>query len=77
MSVPTLPPPVEVATTIAPAWVDTDGASAYTAIATSTLETMRVRGDGPRYRKIGRSVRYKIADLDCYMEAQPAGGGRA
>lgn len=36
----------------------------------NTLEGWRVQGIGPRYIKIGRLVRYSIADLDAYLEAQ-------
>ncbi len=34
------------------------------------LETSAVRGDGPPMVKIGRSVRYRIADLRQWIEAQ-------
>lgn len=66
-----------VSPAVAAAYVDTDGAALYIASTRSTLETMRSRGEGPRFRRVGRAVRYAIADLDRYMEAQPAGGGRA
>lgn len=69
-------PLVEVSTTLAPAWVDTENASRYTSIPASTLETMRNRGGGPVFRKLGRAVRYRVADLDRYMESQPVGGVR-
>ncbi|MFA6312518.1 MAG: helix-turn-helix domain-containing protein [Sterolibacterium sp.] len=36
----------------------------------NTLEGWRIRGEGPRYRKIGRLVRYAVTDLDAYIEAQ-------
>ena len=34
------------------------------------LETAAVRGDGPSFCKIGRSVRYRVADLRDWIEAQ-------
>ena len=37
---------------------------------TNTLEGWRIQGTGPKYRKIGRLVRYSIGDLDAYLEAQ-------
>jgi len=37
---------------------------------TNTLEGWRVRGYGPRYIKVGRLVRYALADLDTYIESQ-------
>jgi excisionase family DNA binding protein len=36
----------------------------------NTLEGQRVRGEGVRFIKIGRLVRYSVADLDAYLEAQ-------
>jgi len=35
----------------------------------NTLEGWRVHGIGPRYVKIGRSVRYSLDDLDAYIES--------
>lgn len=36
----------------------------------NTAEGWRVQGTGPRYIKIGRLVRYRIEDLDAWLEAQ-------
>lgn len=36
----------------------------------NTLEGWRVQGKGPRYVKIGRLVRYRIEDLNAWLEAQ-------
>ncbi len=35
-----------------------------------TLEKMRLTGNGPRFRKHGRYVRYHIADLDAWSEGR-------
>lgn len=35
----------------------------------NTLEGQRVRGEGCRFIKIGRLVRYRVEDLDAYLEA--------
>ena len=51
-------------------WVDTEGAAAYVGVATSTMEKLRVYGGGCPYSKRGRSVRYKISDLDRWMSAR-------
>lgn len=32
-----------------------------------TLEDKRLRGDGPNFFRIGRSVRYREADLEAWM----------
>lgn len=34
------------------------------------LEVAAVRGDGPPFVKIGRSVRYRVCDLDAWIEAR-------
>lgn len=47
--------------------VDTEGASRHLGLAVSTLEKMRVYGDGPPFVKLGRSVRYRVADLEAYL----------
>ncbi len=44
-------------------------AAAYLHIAQRTLQWWRVVGKGPRFVKIGRLVRYRIADLDAFIEA--------
>lgn len=36
----------------------------------NTLEIWRIQGIGPRYKKIGRLVRYSVDDLDAYLAAQ-------
>lgn len=46
----------------------TDEAAAYLRIAASTLEKRRVTGDGPAYRKLGRRVLYRRADLDTWID---------
>jgi predicted DNA-binding transcriptional regulator AlpA len=44
-------------------------AAAYVKSSTSTLAKKRLFGGGPRYLKIGQSVRYLKADLDAWMLA--------
>jgi hypothetical protein len=39
-----------------------------------TLQNWRVLGRGPRFRKFGSGVRYKIADVEAYFDALPCGG---
>jgi len=33
-----------------------------------SLQQRRYKGHGPRYFKFGGSVRYKVADLDAFMD---------
>jgi predicted DNA-binding transcriptional regulator AlpA len=51
-------------------WVTTEGAANHTGFAVSTLEKLRCYGGGARFAKIaGRSVRYRVSDLDEWMAA--------
>jgi hypothetical protein len=47
---------------------DPKGAARYLELAVITLAKYRVSGTGPRYFKIGRNVRYRIADLDEWLD---------
>ena len=38
------------------------------ALSVQTLRAWRTRGVGPVWLKIGRNVRYSVADLDQYLE---------
>ncbi len=52
----------------APRYLDTRQAAGYLGIGASTLNRMRVSGEGPRYSKLGRRVVYDPADLDSWVE---------
>ena len=56
--------------TTAPKLLDTPELAAYLDNQTNTLEGWRVKGIGPRYIKIGRLVRYRIEDVERWIEAQ-------
>jgi hypothetical protein len=45
-------------------FTNTAGAAEYLQLAVSTLEKLRVGGGGPAYHKLGRTVRYRVDDLD-------------
>lgn len=48
--------------------LNTHQAAEYTGLASATLETLRCRGNGPLFvRYSRRAIRYKIADLDRWM----------
>ena len=53
-----------------PILVDEVGAATLTHISVSSLQKMRVRGDGPVYAKIGNRVRYRIADLETFVTSK-------
>ena len=46
---------------------DTQSAAAYLCLSKPTLERYRLRGDGPVFAKIGKSVRYRKVDLDAWI----------
>lgn len=54
-------------TDIKPIAVDEMAAANITGISVSSLQKMRVRGDGPPYAKVGNRVRYRIVDLEAFM----------
>lgn len=45
-------------------------ASQYLSISKSWLRQSRIKGIGPNFIKIGRSVRYRIKDLESWVEQQ-------
>lgn len=45
----------------------TPQAAAYLSLSPNTLNRWRWTGDGPRFVKLGRSVRYRLNDLDAWM----------
>lgn len=47
--------------------VDERGASALIGVPVSSLQKMRMRGDGPPFVKIGQRVRYRPCDLQAYV----------
>jgi excisionase family DNA binding protein len=51
-----------------------DEAAERLGIQPRTLQGWRVLRRGPRYRKVGRLVRYAEADLLSWLESRPAGG---
>lgn len=51
-------------------FLDTSQAAHYLGYSTSSLETWRCEGVGPKYYKMHRRVRYKQSDLDAWREAR-------
>jgi hypothetical protein len=54
-----------------PLGVDVEGAAALTSVAVETLNELRIKGGGPRFRKFGRKVIYLPSDLADWLEALP------
>jgi predicted DNA-binding transcriptional regulator AlpA len=49
--------------------IRTAEAANYIGLSKSTLEKLRVTGDGPEYAALGRVVVYRVADLDNWVMA--------
>ena len=52
--------------------VNTVVAAAHVDVRPNTLEKLRVVGGGPRYFKVGKSVRYRLEDVDEWLNARCA-----
>lgn len=50
--------------------LDTHQAAARTGLASSTLRKLRLTGQGPKFLKLGRAVRYRDSDLDAWLEGR-------
>jgi len=51
-------------------FLSTKQAAHYIGLSPRTLERMRRTGEGPRFRKHGRYVRYHIAELDAWSDSR-------
>ncbi len=54
----------------APSLLTEDDAAKFLNVDCRTLQAWRVRGGGPVYRKLGRLVRYSMADLETWLNAR-------
>lgn len=50
--------------------LNTREAATYCRLGKPTLERFRISGEGPRYCKLGGAVRYRLADLDAWLESR-------
>jgi len=48
-------------------------AADYLRLSKRTLERLRVSGTGPKYLKILRCVRYRVADLEAFIASRTVG----
>ena len=49
--------------------INEHGAAEYLNISVKTLQKWRGTGDGPRFAKLGAAVRYRLADLEQFLDA--------
>jgi excisionase family DNA binding protein len=47
----------------------------YLSVSVSTVRRWRLRGGGPRWIRIGSSIRYPAAGLHAFVVGLPSGGG--
>ena len=57
-------------------FLNTDQAAAYLKMSARLLKRLRVRGDGPEFRRHSRFVEYHIDDLDTWSATRKSRGGR-
>jgi excisionase family DNA binding protein len=43
-------------------------AAAYLGVTASTLRSWKTKGTGPKYYRAGRLIRYRVAQLDAWIE---------
>lgn len=61
---------------VSPAYVDTRRAAVFLGISIAQLERWRSTGEGPRFVKYEKAVRYKLDDLESWADARRIGGDR-
>jgi len=49
---------------------DTDAVARYAGLSPVTLRKWRMTGAGPRFVRLGRSVRYRKAAVDAFLEGR-------
>ncbi|MDH4744229.1 helix-turn-helix domain-containing protein [Sphingomonas sp. CBMAI 2297] len=57
-------------------FLNTEQAAAYLGVSSRSLKRLRVRGDGPVFRRHCRFVQYHIDDLDAWSREHSARGIR-
>ena len=55
---------------MSPKLINTKEAAAILGVKKNTMEGWRLRGEGPRFRKIGSLVKYTENDINAYIDAQ-------
>jgi len=50
--------------------LDTKAAAARVGLSPVTMERFRLTGDGPRFAKLGKAVRYRACDLDAWVASR-------
>ncbi len=62
--------PRAVSSAFAPPLLDNNQAADFLGLGRRTLENWRVRGDGPRFLRVGRAIRYARSDLEAWLDTR-------
>lgn len=54
-------------------FVKTPGAAEHLQVGRSTLEKYRIYGGGPKFSKLGKSVVYRVSDLEAWAASRIVG----
>ncbi len=65
-----------VATTQLPTLLNEFDVARVTGLSVASVRRWRLFKQGPKYMKIGASVRYRAEDVRAWLETRPTGGGR-
>lgn len=53
--------------------IDTNELARRLGLAPITVQQQRARGDGPPFFRVGRSVRYRVRDVEAWIAARTVG----
>jgi predicted DNA-binding transcriptional regulator AlpA len=56
--------------------LDEPNTCGHLGISYSTLRGLRRAGAGPRYVRVGGSIRYRLRDIEAWLDANTTGGAR-
>jgi phage terminase Nu1 subunit (DNA packaging protein) len=61
---------------VRPCFVNEHDLAAISGIAVRTLQSWRLRGIGPPWRRLGSAIRYNMIEFEQWVNRQPCGGER-
>ncbi|MFN7916898.1 MAG: helix-turn-helix domain-containing protein [Vicinamibacterales bacterium] len=68
-SAPDSRPAAQTSAAPTPATLFENDAANYVGFSTAYLRLCRSKGRGPAFIRVGRSIRYRVADLDAWLDA--------
>ncbi len=51
-------------------WLTTEGVARFLEVSPASVRGWRYRGTGPRGVRLGRGVRYRLADIEAWVDQQ-------